>query len=297
MTAGLGERIEIMNNKKAFTLAEVLITLAIIGVVAAITIPTVITNYQKQMYVTQLRKNYNNITRGFKTAMARDGVTSLSDTQLWASMNKSWNYPGDLKTNENFMNELLKIFNIVAVYSDIDIPDEYKIKYKSLNGADLNSLISIFLADGTGIGFEFYKKPAYACCNKINYGNLSGFQKACNTQTKLWKTVGRIYIDVNGIKVPNTLGRDYFWFIIGDDGTLYPLFGQDDAVADFSSNMPKSERFRKSNGCEYSTLESCDDYWGNSQSTNTSATCKKDGKSWGLGCAARIIEEGWKMNY
>ncbi|MBE7707024.1 MAG: prepilin-type N-terminal cleavage/methylation domain-containing protein, partial [Cyanobacteria bacterium SIG30] len=36
------------NRLKAFTLAEVLITLAIIGVVAALTIPSVVTNYQNQ---------------------------------------------------------------------------------------------------------------------------------------------------------------------------------------------------------------------------------------------------------
>jgi prepilin-type N-terminal cleavage/methylation domain-containing protein len=43
--------------KKAFTLAEVLITLAIIGVVAALTIPTVVRNYQKTQTVTQLKKS------------------------------------------------------------------------------------------------------------------------------------------------------------------------------------------------------------------------------------------------
>lgn len=36
--------------KKAFTLAEVLITLGIIGVVAAITLPTLIANYQKKSF-------------------------------------------------------------------------------------------------------------------------------------------------------------------------------------------------------------------------------------------------------
>ncbi len=38
---------EAVMYRKGFTLAEVLITLGIIGVVAAITIPSLITNYQK----------------------------------------------------------------------------------------------------------------------------------------------------------------------------------------------------------------------------------------------------------
>ena len=52
-----------MKKNLAFTLAEVLITLAIIGVVAALTIPTVVTNYKKKTYVTQLKKTYNYLTR------------------------------------------------------------------------------------------------------------------------------------------------------------------------------------------------------------------------------------------
>jgi len=42
---------------KAFTLAEVLLTLAIIGVVAALTIPAVITKVTKDQYVTGLKKS------------------------------------------------------------------------------------------------------------------------------------------------------------------------------------------------------------------------------------------------
>ena len=47
--------------KKAFTLAEVLITLGIIGIVAAMTLPTLIGKYQKKQTVTQLKKAYRDI--------------------------------------------------------------------------------------------------------------------------------------------------------------------------------------------------------------------------------------------
>jgi len=49
--------------KKGFTLAEVLITLGIIGVVAAMTIPTLMTKYAKQRTETQLVKFYSMRTR------------------------------------------------------------------------------------------------------------------------------------------------------------------------------------------------------------------------------------------
>ena len=47
--------------KQAFTLAEVLITLGIIGVVAALTIPTLIGNYQKKEVPVKLQKMYNTL--------------------------------------------------------------------------------------------------------------------------------------------------------------------------------------------------------------------------------------------
>ena len=57
-----------MKNKLAFTLAEVLVTLGIIGVVSAMTVPTLMQNYQRQSYVTQLHKTYNEISQ----ALLRD---------------------------------------------------------------------------------------------------------------------------------------------------------------------------------------------------------------------------------
>ena len=47
----------------AFTLAEVLVTLGIIGVVSAMTVPTLMQNYQRQSYVTQLHKVYNELSQ------------------------------------------------------------------------------------------------------------------------------------------------------------------------------------------------------------------------------------------
>ena len=43
-----------MDIKKGFTLSEVLVTVGIIGVVAALTMPTLVNNHQRKVYVTQL---------------------------------------------------------------------------------------------------------------------------------------------------------------------------------------------------------------------------------------------------
>ena len=55
-----------MIKTKAFTLAEVLITLGIIGVVAALTLPNLVANYKKQVLVTQLKAEVNIIENSFR---------------------------------------------------------------------------------------------------------------------------------------------------------------------------------------------------------------------------------------
>lgn len=60
-------------KKNAFTLAEVLITLGIIGIVAAILLPQVITNYEKRDTETRLQKAYATISNAFKMAEAEYG--------------------------------------------------------------------------------------------------------------------------------------------------------------------------------------------------------------------------------
>ena len=52
--------------KKGFTLSEVLITLGIIGIVAAMTIPTLITNYQKKTTATRVKKAYAELLQAIK---------------------------------------------------------------------------------------------------------------------------------------------------------------------------------------------------------------------------------------
>ena len=63
---------EFMKNK-AFTLAEVLITLAIIGVVAAMTLPTLITKYRKQQTVAHLKKVYTSLNQAMRLSEAEFG--------------------------------------------------------------------------------------------------------------------------------------------------------------------------------------------------------------------------------
>ena len=68
--------------KKGFTLAEVLITLAIIGVVAALVMPSMLANYRKKDWVAQLQKEMSAWSNGFNLMLATEGVDYIADTEL-----------------------------------------------------------------------------------------------------------------------------------------------------------------------------------------------------------------------
>ena len=72
-----------MKRLKGFTLAEVLITLAIIGVVAAISIPSVISNSQQQEFKTGLRKAVSVLNSAITMNMAIDGESPYDNANLY----------------------------------------------------------------------------------------------------------------------------------------------------------------------------------------------------------------------
>ncbi len=71
------------HSKKAFTLAEVLVTLGVIGVVAALTLPSVIQNYQKKQTVASLKKMYTNL---WQAAESYQGKNEVSFTNFNTSL-------------------------------------------------------------------------------------------------------------------------------------------------------------------------------------------------------------------
>jgi len=60
-------------KKYAFTLAEVLITLGIIGVVAAMTLPVVISNYNKKVTAVRLKKLYTTLSQAIILSEINNG--------------------------------------------------------------------------------------------------------------------------------------------------------------------------------------------------------------------------------
>ena len=69
-----------MNKRSAFTLAEVLITLVVVGVIAALTIPTVIYETKKTEYSVRVKKFYSTMSQVVKLAEAKG-----KSWDVWAS--------------------------------------------------------------------------------------------------------------------------------------------------------------------------------------------------------------------
>ena len=219
-------------KKQGFTLSEVLSTLGIIGVVAAMTMPSLIANYQKKVWVNQLKKSVSVIEQGFQKMLADDGVDNLEDTSVWANIDDDSAgggsgdcltiYYGTDPSCTVFFDEMKKYFKII----DISATDGYinrspndKSKFD-----DLSEDKHLKFADGMWVVLNYIP-------NSNNMGDL--------------------WIDINGDKLPNTYGRDVFGFNFTNNGKLIPSGDADD--------------------CTTST--------------------------YGDGCTARVIENGWVMDY
>lgn len=173
-----------MKRFNAFTLAEVLITLGIIGVVAAMTLPTLIQNHQKQVYVTQLRKTISVIQQGFKKMMADEEVDNLWYTEMFANSGEDGSYyqPGSC---ENFYQRNLKKYFKVVKFYDESGAERYIKKLNDSEEVFEGDFAYMYLPDGSIIGFDGYTPNG---SDIVTY----------------------LFIDVNGDKGPNQYGRDVF---------------------------------------------------------------------------------------
>ncbi|MBQ8168175.1 prepilin-type N-terminal cleavage/methylation domain-containing protein [bacterium] len=194
-----------MKKKTGFTLAEVMITLAIIGVVAAMTIPTLIADYQKKQWVTGLQKGYAMLNQVFKMAMAVDGVECFYDTALWKAAPKGayGRYLGGSQQDHSaFVAELGKYMKI-ASWQNPD--EELGFGYKNLNGEDYytkEGRLRIFGQDGMIYYFAMQESGEGHSYNGIGVVSYA------------------IEIDVNGKNGPNQYGRDLFELTLLENGQV-----------------------------------------------------------------------------
>ena len=167
-------------NFFGFTLAEVLITLGIIGVVAAITMPALIQNYKKHVVVNQLKKAYSEISQAIKLAEIDYGSMETWDLSDFSSMRERNVYFG-----KNYLLPHIKTTKFCEAASK----ECWAEKTYNLNGS-----IAYNLAEPNIYHSAFTTASGYSVYMWI-HGNGTG----------MWYVV-----DINGLKEPNRFGRDIF---------------------------------------------------------------------------------------
>lgn len=253
-----------LRRNKAFTLAEVLITLGIIGIVASMTIPQLIMNYQKNQYVTMLKKGYTEIQQVFKLYMADQGVTDLSQTELFVKNADTAmeDTPERLATLHDMVNKYFKVARDCYTDSCDDIKSVKALRIDPAQGSsDEYDSTCYYFCTVDGICFAIYLNTQDKCLHD-GYPSM--------------RSCALINMDTNGPKPPNQWGRDYFdEFYLGNDGTLY--------VFETYSWFRHYYNFNQN--------------WLTFWSPHSCGTLTSLSGAYGDGCAARIVEDGWEMNY
>lgn len=180
------------SKKRAFSLAEVLITIGIIGMVATLLFQVVKTHTRDTTATTRLKKTYSVLQQAILKAVAENG--SISEWGI--SMEPGYGGEKILLKNISPHLKTVKICeNGSGCYPNVT--------YKNIDGSNyvnwniLSDRSAIILEDGTMIMF--------------NTSSASAFSD-----------YGQIYVDINGAKGPNQVGVDFFYFYIFNNNTLVP---------------------------------------------------------------------------
>lgn len=247
-------------KKRGFTLAEVLITLGIVGVVAALTAPALVMSSRNEANAARLSSTVSQLESAFHNAMLSEGVDEFSQTTIAENRNSPRSVIGNLGK-----------YLIVAT-ADYRTPREFYSgsatpSGMASNGSNSNNSVAltelnrnynniINLKNGSTVFFKLTGNVTDEATKQLRIRNGSS----------LYATEGYCIIDVNGKSSPNLIGRDIFLFIIGQNGSLYPRGGADYSVAENAGLWQ----------------DNCVD--GNIRNE-------------GWECTARVIAEGYKINY
>ena len=184
------------SHSKGFTLAEILITLGIIGVVAAMTLPSIINRTQSKELQTQFKKAYSELNQASRMFYNDYGISVAE----YAASNSN-----------NYSSALFKYFKGAKVLSDWDWSDQ-----DETGGNSSTTLYAIYTMTGST------RTNGY-CDNGGFTSDVSGKMYLFNDPPASGKNGPVICVDINGKKGPNRFGFDYFLFVFTTDGFVIPM--------------------------------------------------------------------------
>ncbi len=193
--------------KRGFTLAEVLITLGVIGVVAAVTMPTLVTNIQERVRKEQVR------TVKYKFTKATDKMNSLGKIGRYESTEKfveelknhlsiakicDSNHLGECWGGASFTNA-----NSSKTYTVTDLKQGKSLEALQANSGNMDT-VGIVTGDGTPIILTYGKEcQALDETKQYTWSVVDG-----KPETNATAGCVSMVFDINGAKGPNKLGTD-----------------------------------------------------------------------------------------
>ena len=213
-----------------FTLAEVLVTLGIIGVVSAMTIPTLMQNHQRKVYVTQLHKVYNEISQAVEMYVSDNNYVNLGESRVRNNSNEL----------RKFITSYFKIVQDCGTRYRPCFADEYSsmsgtVKKKK-NG---QSNVVVTLSSGASL-----------CADAVVMADVDNDDPDDEDKITSSNHVGNggdviaFEVDVNGKQGPNIYGRDYFSFQVDRNGQLFDKFYVSNGEkGDINANHPDNGLF------------------------------------------------------
>lgn len=198
-----------------FTLAEVLITLGIIGVVAAMTIPTLISNYQDKSNEVKYKKAKSNLSNGYKMMLVNEGVYDVDKLEFM------------LHDNDNEYTRLAhnKVFKFVSDSESgiekAELPKNYRIEDKE----DPSPF------DWEDVPYIF----------QLSDGMLFGVNKNAETGEL------NVFLDTNGSLSPNLVNSDMYKFLI--TGNAYVADVTNDLTSTDSCSVENPDACTTEEGC------------------------------------------------
>ena len=213
-------------NCKGFTLAEVLITIGVIGIVASLTIPTLVNNNRNAQLRTGLNASYSLVSQA---------ITRLS-SDIGGNIHSRYAYQED-----TLKPDLIKYFKVIKdcnLHDCVQPSGRMCYHYKEFVG-DNNRLNGHYIAHGQ-----------FVLANGMTVFVFNG------TGSHL-----AISVDVNGHnKGPNRLGYDFFTFQIMPDNTIRPAGSPQSDISEVSLCSTTTPALSNGIGCTAKALFD-DSYW------------------------------------
>lgn len=217
-----------IESRFAFTLAEVLITLGIIGVVAAITIPVLIQNYQDKVLISQTKKAYSTFNNMLVLAQQDNGTpgdnseTFPKGVQTNVVVDRLAKYLQGSKVCYSKSTAECKQYYYEMAYGIPQYNNDDETKYGS---ADYyvrlildNGMIFNISSNKAGCELTTYTETRTDSDGKVVY-NEDGSPQTFTYQSD---TCANVVMDVNGVKGPNQYGRDVYHLWVHSNKVTFP---------------------------------------------------------------------------